>query len=528
MSSDDGGFVQVQLQGVQDWVTSGATELSVLGGGSALLRQTFEEAADEVGGWLVDQGHSRVSGAPGAGGDGPPSSGFWFPVVASSTISGVFADECTARQAGVRLHTALQRRLPGAAIDVKVAAYPTQPQAGRSPYQIARRSLTSLPSPGSADEQAPGPTPVPPDAQLCAACGAERATDLPPRRDRARRAPWCEMCIGRQKASQTRTGLLDLPGIEGLEGAEALELATQFQTIGAGTRSARYRGYMAVIAADGDGIGQRLTAVDSPAALHATSRDIERSVSRAIERGLLAAVAKRRADLQAVSADPGHPRGDDTQTTVPYNPVVIAGDDICVAVPADLGVAVAAALATADPDFPMSAGVLVCHDSLPFSVARDAAEALKKRAKKAARADTARGAAGSRPHVAFAVESAAAVRADLEDDPLRGLPYPAEAVEQLRRAASELTVPPSRAATVIAALRQGGRLAEREWARYLLVEPKAARQQLTQLYTSLGGSQRPGRPTGPRPWLNQPDGQAQPGTSPFEDLVLIRTLEAAA
>jgi hypothetical protein len=530
--STDGGFLQVHLEGVQDWISSGATELSVLAGGSVLLREAFEAAAQEVADWLERQGHPRVPAdvpEERMAGDGPPQEGFWFPVVASGTISGIFAHQDTAAEAGRRLERALRRWLPGASVDVKAGRYPRQPVDGQMPYVAARRGLEPLRTWDDHHEQPEGaPTSMLPGARLCAACGARAATGPPPRRDRSVEAPWCAACIDRHRASQARTGIDKHAHAAGLDGAKSLELATQFNHIGRASTSPRYLGYMAVLAADGDGVGQRVTEVTSPVGLCELSRHIERSVIRAIECGLTAGATRRR---QASATDGGRD-GDGSASSLPYNPVIVAGDDIVLAVPADVGLVVAAALARAEPDLPMSAGVVVCHDSLPFSVALTAAEALKRRAKKATRAES----AGSvRPHVAFAVESAGAVRPDLESDPLRGLPYPAAAIDELRDTAAQLGVTPSRAGAVVDALRQGGRLAEREWARYLLSEEKPVRKQLARLYTELGGSERRGRPEGPKPWLSRPvddepiDGEndPRPGMTPFEDLLLVRSLEGA-
>jgi len=486
-----GGLVRAQLEGIQEWITAGATELAVLRGGSRLLWEAFHEAAEELREHLRQVGVEEVSRAEAGRGDAPPDHGYWLPVVASGTLTGVFADHQLAYDAAAQLRRGLRARLPGGVVDVGVAPFTAgETTSDGTAFQQAIRSVTSLESRDAGPPAGVLP-PLLPGTVLCAACGASTATQAPPRRDRDASAPWCDACIARQRASQHRG---DIAGVEGVE------LAPEFRDIGSATRADRYRGYMGIIAADGDGVGQRVTRLTTPADLHALSREIEEAVEEALAAALRAGVAAR-----------------DTADPLPYNPVVRAGDDVCLAVPADVAVPVAAAMATAVPTLPMSAGVLICHDSLPFSTALDAAKDLEGRAKKASRAS---GDDQPEPHVAFAVESAGAVRAELASDHNQGLAYPARLVDAVASAATGLTMSPHRAGNVVTALREGGRLAEREWRRAMLDEDRASRSALSEVYQQLGASML--TRDVPSPWLDEGRGEG----SPFEDLLLLRALRS--
>lgn len=495
----DGAVLLADLQGIQEWVTSGATELAVIGGGSLLLDEAFRCAAEALRCNLRERGVIEVGSDKAGSGEAPPPHGYWLPVVASGTLSGVFADARDAEHAARVLDVELRRRLPGASIGLRVGRFP--PAAGQAsgadtPFRGALQAAEALDRAAGTlgDSQ---PSPLLPGARLCAACGAATAAKPPRRKDRDPGKPWCTACIRRQDASQRRAGSGSIAGGR---------LSLEFRLIAKATRPSRYRGYMGVIAADGDGMGQRVMGITSPAELAAVSQGIATDVDRALAAGVAAAVKRAKG------------------AAVPYNPVIRAGDDLCLVLPADLAIPAAAALCTSQENMPMSAGVLLCHQTLPFSVANDAAEELKKRAKAASRSYV-RG----RPHLAFAVESAASVREDLAGDVGRGLPYPAELVDKdLRTAALALAVAPSRAVQVVAALRQGGRVAVREWRRMLLEEPRASREALTRLYRELGASSDD---IGPTPFLDgaAADSPARSGPargpSPFEDLLLLRSLE---
>lgn len=81
---DDWGLVQAQVQGIQDWIASGATEFAVLSGGSLLLQDAVDAAVDRVLRWLAAAGGQELAPSQLAD-DGPPRDGFWFPVIACAT-----------------------------------------------------------------------------------------------------------------------------------------------------------------------------------------------------------------------------------------------------------------------------------------------------------------------------------------------------------------------------------------------------------------------------------------------------------
>lgn len=497
-SQSDGGqgLVVVDVGGIQQWITAGATELKVLRGGSLMLDQGFADGLAFV---------EELLGQPAdpVGAEWPTEGRWSVPVASSGSMTLLFGAGEDATRVVHSLRSHFASRLPGLAVHVgyvtgkrlnegaskrlNEGASGELGTEGPSVFQVAvaraRRS--------SRRQSVPAPTPPSHvwGTLPCTACGlasANRSGNRLPARDGQQPRLVCAAC-------QQRIGLSfeDAP-------VPGTHVAREFQVIGRATESARYRGYMGVICADGNAIGRRFLSKRTPAAIAEESQAVAQDIDVAIRAGLEAAVRSRK-----------------DGATVPYNPVIMAGDDVCLVVPADLALTVAAATCTKTPRLPMSAGVLVCHDSLPFSTAHEVAEDLLVGAKRAGRA--ARGESDPVPHVAFAVESGAGPTVG-GDRRMTCSPYPAEVIPDLMAAAREARLGASQAKTLMDALGEGGRVAEREW---LLcyhgrggdaAGGQARQSKLNILFERLGGD------AASSPWVGDPH------RTPVRDLVTLEGL----
>lgn len=478
-------IVAAEAAGVQDWIVGRATELRVIRGGSLLLDRVFKEIAAEL------------SSTFGPGTDprsGVPTTGWVLVTLSSGSLTAVFAHSHEAEQAATMVRRTVQRGLPALPVAVGTGDW----DGSEDRYAAAR--FTAL-------RNSQGATPSPAlyvlGSETCDACGSATASSHGTGPDR-----WhlCTDCQNRARmVPDSGDGApSDGPQDEEAETAVTVEdtrIVYRMDEIGRATRSARWRGYVAVLRADGNNIGQRFAGAHGMRAASEISQRLHDDVGAAVKAGLAAAVE-------------AHRKVDGT-TPMPFNPVMIAGDDMVMILPAHVALSAAVALTTAK--LTACAGVLICHQTLPFNVAVQSADELLDSAKRAAR----RACAHDPPaYLAWAVESGSQPRSGLGSHQLTVSPCAAKTAKILLDSAIDLSLPTTAVRKIAEDLLCGGRVAERAWE--LLVrrrlgtsDAQADKGRLEEVWQALDAKAELAK----QPWPAQ-DGRR----SPLGDLQLFRTL----
>jgi hypothetical protein len=416
-----GAVLVLDTGGIQDWIIGHATELRHIRGGSNLVAQAFETLEHDLDRVLGANTRPEESGAP--------TTGWWRIIRSSGRIVAVLPDLSSALRARDVAAGRLAADVPGLEVSAGIAPLDDGEDAFARALTEARRSARPL-----------VPVALPAHdlgAETCEVSGV--ATALVGRSGPDADARRSTMTRRRADADEAEPK------------AEGVRLERRMDRIGSATPSGRFKGYVGVVCADGDGVGARFAAKRRPRELHDESVLVHDAVEAA-ERAAYAAAVEVHVGLGASSP-------------LPVNPVIRAGDDLRFVVPAHVALAFALGLATGSRGVPISVGVLLCHSGLPFVTAHGAASELLDVAKADAREA---GAAGSErePRIAFAVESGAGVRGQLIDARASASPYRPEELRAVLGLRTEVSTGQLR--DVVQALRTGGRVAEREWALHRL------------------------------------------------------------
>jgi hypothetical protein len=475
-----GAVLVLDTGGIQDWIIGHATELRHIRGGSNLVAQAFADLERDLDTALGTNGEPE--------GEGAPREGWWRVIRSSGRLVAVLPDLAAAQRARAIAAARLADAVPGLEVTAGIAALDGAADAFTRALATARRDATALvPVVLAAHDLG---------AETCEVSGV--ATALAGRSGPdavARRAT-----ATRRRADADEADL-STPGVV---------LERRIDHIGKATPNGRFRGYVGVVCADGDGVGARFASMRSARELRGESDLVHDAVE----------AAERAAYEAAVAAHGSH-------GTLPVNPVIRAGDDLRFVVPAHVALEFALGLATGSQQVPISVGVLICHSGLPFATAHDAASALLDVAKADARHAAAGG--GDGPRIAFAVESGAGVRGQLLDHRVSASPYRPDQLRALLDVRLEVSTGQLRDAMV--ALRRGGRVAHREWALHRLeaIRGEGAgeryRAQLAQLWTALGCTDPD--EAFPAQRHRGGAGSAPDACSPVGDLLLIAALRGS-
>ena len=477
----DGTLVHADVAGIQDWIIGHATELQIVRGGSRLLDRAFEDLVEAL---------TTELGPPGELTD-PGNSGWQLIARSSGELSLILTDREDADRIAALVRANLARQLPGLTITVGTASLNTAAaeEEKEEPGFLAakRQARESAVSTGTRV-----PTSYHLGTETCEATGVATAVATPTSEG------WHLSAESHRRRNED-AGDLDRSDVT---------LERRMDRIGAATRSARYAGYVAVISADGNAIGRRFQSLSSAVEVAAESRRIGEALSEMQNAAYDAAV-----DHHTAAGGTSPP---------PLNPVVRAGDDLRFVVPAHVALPFAAALIGASHDLQACAGVLLCHATLPFSLAHEASEQLLRQAKRASKGDQD---GRTPPFVAFALESGSGVRHQLGQDVLSASPCHADQLAPLHQAAQQLDVGQTQLRRVIEALRQGGRAADREWKLWWLTLGPDAQDALRTLWGALGCSTDPAEQPFPLTRTREIDGvTGEVQVSPLADLLLVRGL----
>ena len=478
MRGSRGSYLVAEAAGLQDWIVGNATELRVIRGGSRLLGDAFAAAIEDL------EGELGPASRPSGGWDG---SRWQVIATASGRISALLGPDVDAEQAAMIVRSRLARDLPGLTTSVGVAPINDLGATGgafedarQDAGEAALRSGTRLPASYHLG------------TSTCDVSGSETASA------EATREGWRLSPTSRRRLAAD-VGDLGRPDVT---------IERQMGEIGRSTVSHRYSGYVGVVSADGNAIGERFRDLRSASQVEETSEAISAAIGRAEEAAFDAAVAAH------VAAGGELP--------LRLNPIVRAGDDLRYVLPAHVALAFARALVAGAADLQACAGVLLCHAGLPFSLAHDAAEDLLGQAKRTSRAATP---VGGGPFVAFSVESGSQVGATTTLGDLSASPYHADELQALLEVGTGLEVSTSQLRSAAAALRAGGRIAAREWALLVLSLDRGDTERLESLWRALGAENdlvdapfpvrrdRPGE-----------DGPVATSVAPLGDLLLLRAL----
>lgn len=479
-----GAVLVLDTGGIQDWIIGRATELRHIRGGSNLVAQAFEALERDLDAAFGDSTAPHDSGAP--------QEGWWRIIRSSGRLVAVLPDLDGAGRARNLAAGRLATDAPG--LEVTAGIAPLAGGAEAFPEAIAEARRTA----------APLVRVLPPahdlGADTCDVSGV--ATALAGRSGPdadARRSTMARRRAGADEAEPDAAGV---------------RLERQIGRIGAATPAGRFSGYVAVVCADGDGVGARFASKRDARALLEESERVHQAVE----------AAERSAYAAAVGVD-------GSAGPLPVNPVIRAGDDLRFVVPAHVALEFALGLATGSQDVPISVGVLICHAGLPFATAHAAASDLLDVAKAdARRADGEEGADGVRePRIAFAIETGSGVRGQLIEQSVSASPYRPRELRALLEFRSGVST--GQLHDAIEALLVGGRVAEREWSLHRLeaVRGEAAaeryRADLAELWRAFGCDE----PDEPFPAHRRRGGPATDPEpcSPIGDLLLLAALRGA-
>ncbi len=212
----------------------------------------------------------------------------------------------------------------------------------------------------------------------------------------------------------------------------------------------RFAGYVGVVLADGDGIGELVA--------DAWSSSADRSEQYAEVRQLNLRLAEESAALLGAASEAGSRLLGDRFR---WNPVIAGGDDITLVVPACAAPSMALALSSrpdvdGSPAMAASVAVFLCKATYPFHLATEAAEVLLHTAKQRSRTSG----VGPMIHLQFELGSISAQ--DRWGFP--GGPYSrCEFDAMVRWASAESPISASTLRSVADAVSEGGRTAVREW-----------------------------------------------------------------
>ena len=462
-----------EVAGIQQWIVGNATELRIIRGGSLLIAEAFAAAEDHLRAVLGPPVHLEGGTQEVAG---------WQLVARSSGRLLATVPRTSAPELAHRIRALLADHLPGLAVTVGLGPLRTPPLDGETPFDAARRAAR--------EEVLPGATRQPATYHLgtatCDASGVETAS----RRSTAEGWSLSPASDRRQRADLTDPQLDDV----------AVE--RRMDRIGRATLSARFKGYVAVVSADGNAVGARFRDLHSAEEVALESAAVAQGVEEAEAAAYGAAVQLHR---QLGGAVP-----------LPANPLIRAGDDLRYVLPAHVALPFAQQLTSASPALPACAGVFFCHASLPFSQSHEAAESLLASAKRASRADG----DGTAPFVAFALQSGSGVGDVTLQDRRTASPYRAGELPALLAAASALDTSSSQLRATSEAIRSGGRVAAREWELQWLAATRDQQQQFARLWEALGCDE----PVGDHPFPALRDRGGDTQVSPIGDLVLLRQL----
>ena len=476
----DQTLLHADVAGIQDWIIGHATELQIVRGGSRLLDRAFEDLIVAL---------TAELGEPGDLTD--PGDSSWQLIARSSgELSLILADRVDAGRIAALVRANLARQLPGLTITVGTASLNTAAEEEEPGFlAVKRRARESAVSTGTRV-----PTSYHLGTETCEATGVATAAAQATTRE-----GWHLSTESHRRRAQDADDL----------DRSDVTLERRMDRIGAATRSARYAGYVAVISADGNAIGRRFQTLSSAVDVAAESQRIGEALTQ----------------MQNVAYDAAADHHTTSGGTVPLplNPVVRAGDDLRFVVPAHVALPFAAALTGASENLQACAGVLLCHATLPFALAHEASEQLLRQAKRASKGDQD---GHTPPFVAFALESGSGVRHQLGQDVLSASPYHADQqLTPLQHAAQQLDVGQTQLRRAIEALRQGGRVAEREWQLWWLTLGPDAQKAFWTLWGALGCSTDPGEQPFPLTRTREIDGVTdEVQVSPLADLLLVRGL----
>ena len=476
-----GAVLVLDTGGIQDWIIGHATELRHIRGGSNLVAKAFADLEQDLDTALGANTEPQDEGAP--------REGWWRVIRSSGRLVAALPDLAAAHRARVISAARLAADVPGLEVTAGIAELGEGMGAFEQAVTSARRGATAL-----------VPVVLPAHdlgADTCEVSGVATALDGRSGRD----------ADARRATATRRRAVAD----EADPGTPGVVLERQMGSIGSATPSGRFSGYVGVVCADGDGVGARFATRRGARELHLESELVHEAVE----------LAERTAYAAAAAAH--GPRGE-----LPVNPVIRAGDDLRFVVPAHVALEFAHGLATGSTEVPISVGVLICHSGLPFATAHDAASDLLDVAKADARHAAATG-HGDGPRIAFAVESGAGVRGQLLDRHVSASPYRPDELRALLDL--RLDVSTGQLRDVMAALRTGGRVAEREWALHRLeavpgeVAGERYRALLAQLWSALGCKD----PEEPFPVRRRRDSEAGElvACSPIGDLLLVTALRGS-
>ena len=453
----------VEADGIQQWILGTSTELRVIRGGSLLLDAAFTQIRTAL---------EQLLGPPHPPSDEPPAEGWQLLVGSSGAMTlalGGRADPVAVRD---RIRSVLAREVPDLPVRFGTAAWQGSfTEARRSAIRNAR-SLRTV----TVATHVPG-------TWACTSCGAASGA-RDGRRPGAGADAWhlCAAC--ERRAGLTHDAAEHLPG--------GVHAEYELNRIGAATPSGRWEGYVGIVSADGNAIGQRFARLSEAGELADASQQLKDKLTDNVH-----------AALAAASQD------DAGSQSLPVNLLMQAGDDIRMILPAHVALTAAARLCDS-PQLPGCAGVVITHASMPFFDAHEHAEQLLDRdAKRSARARC-----PQQPPavVSFAVESGSRPRRPSEHpDPITATPYLAADLQAVIAAADTLTVSNHALRAVSEALHAGGRIAEREWQLFLARCSNDDHAVLARLWERFKRDAR-------EPWVTEDH------RSPVGDLLLLRSL----
>ncbi|MBI4494830.1 MAG: hypothetical protein HY690_18810 [Chloroflexi bacterium] len=332
---------------------------------------------------------------------------------------------------------------------------------------------------------------IPAYVQACTSCQRRPATQEVPDPDGETRL-LCEVCrrkadLGRGEKPRylqafeafLRSSAADTPYARALQARPGTpETAPSLEEIGQAS-AGRARGYVGLIYADGNGVGQWLEACRTPEEFASRSQDLR----RASEHAVFGALARWLQPWEGRCSDRM------VRWLHPVEIVAIGGDDVFLVVPGDVALDVAATTCQRFGDLfggalTMSAAVLVMPQRFPIYYGREVCEALLKHAKAAGR----RGQSGQAPPamIDFQVVSGdTSLTSDLEAyrrqayrlhgdfrEVLTERPYQIarlQALLQLARWMRSSRFPSSQLYQLRRAVAEGGWIRSGNWHRYQLV-----------------------------------------------------------
>ena len=212
--------------------------------------------------------------------------------------------------------------------------------------------------------------------KACEACGLYPAEEY----DTSRNRYICKSCYHKVKESKNYIKIEIYDEIKKKINSNNLELPEDFSQIG---EASDPRGYMGFIYADGNKMGERLSGIKTIDELKRFSSDVHKATLDATVSAINKHFPSKDLPIQIILAG-----GDDLILALPAHKTIDVVIDFCEAFNSN----------SSSFDITTSAGVVICHDSLPIKNILNAAEALLKNAKAESRKN-----GGGKTYIDFSV-----------------------------------------------------------------------------------------------------------------------------